>query len=274
VVPFLLNSELEPVASNHKDTLTFAALRMAKYILFRTWWADLEDTSIPEIVFLSAATPAFACIDAGMAPVEYRQHGLHRKSILMPSFNALKLLTQVEADWYRQYFHDSEIEVLPAQHRVAQHLPCILIASVYDMPSFDKKKDLERVQSLVLWANQNNLEVIIRKHPREGEGFWETHFTDLQVDTTPDSFKDALMRIKPMFVASWFSTSLVDALLSNVIPVSVMDFGDQHLQDMVFDIPKHCLLWPQSQITMDTLVSGAAPVESVVLELLSNEATL
>ena len=30
------------------------------------------------------------------------------------------------------------------------------------------------------------------------------------------------MRIKPMFVVSWFSTSLVDALLANVVAVSIM----------------------------------------------------
>ena len=271
VLPFLLKSELEPVALFRKNTLTFAALRMAKYILYRTWWAGVEDSSISEVVFLSAATPAFACIDAGMAPVEYRQHGLHRKSILMPSFHVLKLLTQVEADCYQQYLPTSEINVLRPQQRVTQHLPHILVASIYDVPGLYKIKDLARVQSLVLWANQNNLEVIIRKHPRETDNFWNAHFPELQVDVTRDRFEDALMRIKPVFVASWFSTSLVDALFANVIPVSVVEPGDQHIQDLVFDLLKHCLLWPQHQMTMDALVGGNTDVESVVLGLLSND---
>jgi|GEM_PF-3567610 len=271
VLPFLLKSELEPVALFRKNTLTFAALRMAKYILYRTWWAGVEDSSISEVVFISAATPAFACIDAGMALVEYRQHGLHRKSLLMPSFHVLKLLTQIEADYYQQYLPTSEIKVLRPQQRVERHLPCILVASIYEVPGLYKNQDLARVQSLVLWANQNNLEVIIRKHPKETDSFWQTHFPKLEIDATQDRFEDALMRIKPVFVASWFSTSLVDALLANVIPISVMEPGDQHIQDLVFDLLKHCLLWPQHQMTMDALVGGNTDVESVVLGLLSND---
>ena len=63
---------------------------MGKYILYRTWWQEIEQASISQVVFISAETPAFACIDAGMAAVEYRQHGLHRKSILMPAFRAVE----------------------------------------------------------------------------------------------------------------------------------------------------------------------------------------
>ena len=79
------------------------------------------------------------------------------------------------------------------------------------------------------------------------------------------------MRIKPVFVASWFSTSLVDALLANVVAVSIMQATDSRITDMVFDLLKHCLLWPQHQMTMDALVGGNTDVESVVLGLLSND---
>ena len=268
VVPFLSNTALEPVASNRKDTITYAALRMGKYILYRTWWQEVEQASISQVVFLSAETPAFACIDAGIWEVEYRQHGLHRKSILMPAFSRLKMLTQIEADWYRQYLPQVEIEVLRPTQTLVHHVPRILIASVYDMPGFHKKKDLARVESLIQWAHQNNIDVRIRKHPREVDDFWERHFPELQLDATPDCFIEAQLRLQPMFVASWFSTSLVDALLVNVVPLSVMQLEDRHLQDMVFEVPRHCLLWPQHQSVMDALISGDESVYSVVSELL------
>jgi hypothetical protein len=272
VVPFVLRSDIEPLRSYRKDTLTYVALRMARYIFFRTWWAGLKSHRIAKVAFLAADTPAYGCVDAGVAPVEYRQHGLLRKSILMPTFHRLKMLTQAEASWYQRYFSELEIEVLPPQKVVTQHQPRILVASCYEVATFLKATDLARVQSLIRWAKDNQMEVVVRKHPRETDDFWEAHFPELEVDTTRDRFEDALIRIKPMFVASWLSTSLVDALLANVIPVSVMDFGDQHLQDMVFEIPQHCLLWPQHQMVMDTLLSGEVAVESVVLELLSNKA--
>jgi len=267
VVPFLSKTKLEPVASNREDTLTFAALRMGEYILHRTWWEEIEQASISQVVFISADFRAFACIDANIAPVEYHQHGLHRKSILMPSFPVLKMLTQVEADWYRQYLPQSEIEVLRPQQRVVGHRPCILIASIYEVPRFYKNQDLARMQSLLLWANQNNLEVVIRKHPRETDHFWQTHFPELEIDKSQGRFEDALMRIKPMFVVSWFSTSLVDALLANVVAVSIMQATDSRITDLIFEIPKHCLLWPIAEPAMNALVNGQTDVDSVVSDL-------
>ena len=68
-----------------------------------------------------------------------------------------------------------------------------------------------------------------------------------------------------------FQQALSMLLLANVIPISVMEPGDQHIQDLVFDLLKHCLLWPQHQMTMDALVGGNTDVESVVLGLLSND---
>jgi len=270
LVPFLSKTALEPVASNRKDTLTYAALKMGKYILYRTWWQEIEQASISQVVFISAETPAFACIDAGMAAVEYRQHGLHRKSILMPAFSTLKMITQVEADWYRQFLPQSRIEVLRPKHRLAQHRPRILVASIYEVPRVSKKQDLVRVQSLVRWAKQNNLGVIIRKHPRETDDFWPTYFPELEIDASQDLFEDAMVRIKPMFVVSWFSTSLVDALLANVVAVSIMQATDSRITDMVFEIPKHCLLWPIGAPVMNALVNGQTDVDSVVSGLLES----
>ena len=233
LVPFLSKTALEPVASNRKDTLTYAALKMGKYILYRTWWQEIEQASISQVVFISAETPAFACIDAGMAAVEYRQHGLHRKSILMPAFSTLKMITQVEADWYRQFLPQSRIEVLRPKHRLAQHRPRILVASIYEVPRFSKKQDLARSAkpgadgpSKIIWEW---LYASIRARPMT---FGQTHFPELEIDASQGRFEDALMvRIKPMFVVSWFSTSLVDALLANVVAVSIMQATDSRITD-------------------------------------------
>ena len=74
-------------------------------------------------------------------------------------------------------------------------------------------------------------------------------------------------RIKPMFVVSWFSTSLVDALLANVVAVSIMQATDSRITDLIFEIPKHCLLWPIAEPAMNALVNGQTDVDSVVSDL-------
>ena len=185
----------------------------------------------------------------------------------MPAFSTLKMITQVEADWYRQFLPQSKIEVVRVSRRVTDHTPCVLIASVNNYNEFSKKQDLVRVQSLVRWAKQANLRVIIRKHPRETDNFWPTYFPDLEIDTSPDLFDEALKRIKPMFVVSWFSTALVDALLANIVAVSIMQATDTTLSDLVFEIPKHCLLWPTAESVMNALVNGHTDVASCVSEL-------
>ena len=70
-----------------------------------------------------------------------------------------------------------------------------------------------------------------------------------------------------MFVISWFSTSLLEALLANVVPVSIMQATHCRITDLIFEIPKHCLLWPIAEPVMNALVKGQADVDSVVSDL-------
>ena len=164
--------KLEPVASNREDYVNLrSALRMGEYILLSDLVGrESRTASISEVVFISAAiSPAFACIDAGYgsgrissARAASKEHSrcLH--------FPVLKMLTQSRGRLVPDSIYlTSEIEVLRPQQRVEGHRPCILVASIYEVPRLYKNQDLARVQSLVLWANQNNLEVVIRKHPRE-----------------------------------------------------------------------------------------------------------
>lgn len=273
VVPFLLNTLLESGAPNRKDSVTYAALRMAAYVLYRTWWRDLRNKSISKIVFISPDIPAYACIDAGMTPVEYHQHGFHIVSILMPPFDVLRLLTQADVDWYQQHLPKSRFEISPSPERVAQHLPRILVASIYNYPKgelpepWSKNQDSALLQSLVDWADKENLEVIVRMHPRESDNFWKVRFPKLRIDATQDSFQEALLRIKPMFVVSWGSTCLVDATKENVVPVSIMGTNSKHLDWFVYDVSKHCLLWPDDKVILEEVVGGRLDPETVISKL-------
>lgn len=268
VIAFLATTDLEPVASYRKDAITFAAMRMALYLLYRSWWTEHKDRGIIDVVFLAADTPAYACVDTAVAPVEYRQHGLNRRTILLPAFPRLKLLTAVEAEWYSRCMPQVKSSTLPCRVSVSQHELVLLIASVYTAPGFNKANDLGRLKDLIKWAERNGFRVIVRKHPREEDDFWSRHFPNVTIDPGGDRFEDALSRLRPMFVASWFSTSLVDALLANVVPVSIMQATDSWINDMVFEIPEHCLLWPIGESVMNALVKGETDVDSVVSGLL------
>ncbi|MCP5534602.1 MAG: hypothetical protein H7A51_00020 [Akkermansiaceae bacterium] len=249
------------------DTFTCLGLGLSRYVFYREWWLSLRDSELSEVVFISADKAAHACIDAGIRRVKYRQHGLLRKSIVMPKFEHARFLTAIEAAWFANFLPRSQIEVLEGQTGQMHHDKVMLFTSVFDTDTFSRECDLPRVRAIVEWAQTMGLRILVRKHPREEGGFWETHFPQLEVDASPDNFEQVVRRVCPMFVVSWFSTCLVDALKMNVVPVSVMSPGHELLQDIVFNVETNCLLWPKAREVMEILTEGRVSVESVVLSL-------
>ena len=179
----------------------------------------------------------------------------------------LKLLTISEAAWLRECMPKVESVVLPPLYRVESHAPVMLIASLNNSEGLTKDDYLKRLQSLIEWASRVGLRVVVRKHPRETDDFWIRHFPRLEVDTGTDQFIEVLERLRPLFVVSWFSTCLVDALQANVVPVSLMEASHYYTVSIVFNILDHCLLWSESQPVMDALVDERAVVASVVSDL-------
>jgi hypothetical protein len=264
---FLAATKLEPVTLHRVDFFTFVAMRVAQYSFYKCWWKEVDLDQVSCVVFISADTPAYACLDAGVDNVEFRQHGLLRKSVLVPHFKNMKLLSMAEKKYFLNLVPLSTIELKQSNKLINIHHRTIIIASIYNIQNINKEQSLIVLQELVNWAEQNSLNIVIRKHPKENDTFWEDHFPRLMIDSVSDSFESLLIRHKPMMVATWYSTTLVDALRCNVVPITISPMKDIHVQDMVLNLREHCLAWPDDKNLLTKLVNGETTVEAVTAHI-------
>lgn len=260
---FLKSNELETVSHLCVEFVTYATLRLGTYAYFLNWWKELP-INIKDVVFISADIPAFACLDAGVEHVTYWQHGLMRKSVLMPRFDKFHLLTKAEINYYGQFFPPNRMVLEHGAASINQHRRVILLSSCYETEAFRKKDFVDSINELVDWANEFDVEIIVRKHPREVDDFWTNFFSQLCIDSVADSFEEALTRIRPMMMVTWFSTTLIDALRFNVVPISISSMEDDNVRDLVMNLHDSCLIWPESREILNQLLTGDTTVEAVI----------
>ena len=264
VLDFLGNVTIKQAVLYRKDFITSAVLGMPEYVFYNCWWSGIGVKNISQVVFIAGGLSAHGCLNSGFSQVEYRQHGLLRRSGLMPAFPAIKFLTEQERDYYLPFFPETIAEVVSTNIPVMEHKPVILLASVYDSIKYRKSDDLKVLTDLFDWADRNGMQIIIRKHPKENDNFWHKFFPQSVIDHQHDNFTNALIRLRPMIMATWFSTTIIDALRCNVVPVSICDMNDHHVQDLILNLEEHCLLWADSRELLDQLAAGKTTVESIV----------
>jgi hypothetical protein len=128
-----------------------------------------------------------------------------------------------------------------------------VFASQPDSVDFRRARQLKALRRLVAWAEEHGLEVIVRAHPRESRAFWKENFPNIQLDSTNDGFLDCLLRLRPLFVGSWWSTALLDALAFGVLPVTLAAGGTARSADLVFPFGLICSVFPDDQGTLAAL---------------------
>jgi hypothetical protein len=229
------------------DFLTCVAMKAGYYAYMRAWFEMLKEEaglSLAEVAFLAADTAAFAAVDAGL-PVCYLQHGMIRHSLLLPAFSRVDALTTYEANHIRRRLPLAKVTVHSQSRRKLEPSLMareILVASIYGDIEY-----MSRIASFVLWANAFNVPLQVRPHPRERSTFWQNYAMVGQVtieEGDADIFQ-AIDRLRPRLMVSWFSTALLDALECGIIPVTVCSDDDSYVSDMVYPLFRRCLRWPQ-----------------------------
>ena len=116
----------------------------------------------------------------------------------------------------------------------------ILVASVYE-----RSQEMQRIMPVLDWARVNGCRVRVRPHPREDRSFWsnEVDPTLVQIEDSDASFHDALHRLRPRIVVSWYSTALADSLNCGIVPVTVNDATTPAIADMVYPLLDRALRW-------------------------------
>lgn len=233
---FLLDRRLE--------FMTFAAMRLGVYSYMRAWFENLRSChqSIQEVCFLSADTPAFAAVDAGL-PTRYLQHGLIRNSLILPEFKDVDALTVDEMRHFQNRLPQAKVRLNAYPNIGSNGLGNgILIASIYE-----KRSELELVLPFLEWAREHHIQITVRRHPCEDSLFWSGLAKQhaIRIEDSDSSFEGALKRLRPRLVLSWYSTALADALQCGIIPVTVNDESSQTVKDMVYPLFDRTLQWPR-----------------------------
>lgn len=249
------------------DFLTHAGIRLGQYSYMRTWFADVRllAPQLCEVCFLSADTPAFAAVDAGL-PTRYCQHGLIRRSLVLPNFDVIDALTIDEREHFSNRIPTARVRIIKTLNSStsAPAGPGILVASQHETA-----EEMARIAPLLDWMKSRGIPIVVRPHPREDRAFWHVHGSrwDCVIDDSDSSFTLAVKRLRPRFIVSWYSTALVDALEYGILPITVSHAGNPNIQDLVYRLLDRVLYWPRDAELLASLLNDDLPYSHALARL-------
>ena len=256
-----------PYQYRRLDFITFSAMRLGVYSYMHAWFKALgtRQFGLKEICFLAGDTPAFAAVDAGLV-TRHLQHGLIRHSLILPAFDRVDALTRDELRHFERRLPQSEVHLVPGYPYLdAKGLSGgILIASING-----EYKELMLIEPFLVWANAQGLPLWVRRHPCEDPAFWAgmAHRHLFQIEDVDSSFQDALQRLRPSLVVSWYSTALADAPRCGIIPVTVSESTSPVIQDMVYPLIDRALQWPVDQAQIQQVLQDPEQYRQTLLRL-------
>lgn len=242
------------------DFLTIAILRIGPYCYFYTWWFEIKKYNPAEIIFLTPDAASYGCIDAGLSNVILRQHGLIRRSLVYPKFNVIHAITQEEANFLKTLLPDAEVTVDIVKQSDNTHKNSVVLTTHIT-------KSVKSAEYFVQWAQENGLKVIVRKHPVDQQKLSIEKYPNVVFSPKSESFASLLERERPLFVVSWFSTTLAESLWYNIIPITFIHPNSDEIRDYVYSFHSHALSWPECQHVLERLVDDSTEYQSTLLAL-------
>lgn len=230
----------------HSNFLTSAGMRAGHFAYMHAWFEILKTKAyshLEEIVFLAGDTAAFAAADVDL-PICYLQHGFIQYSIL-PEFTRIEVLTTDEAAFMKEALPQAHISLRPQQSHAlvpTQLTREILVTSIYG-----DSNCMSRIAPVIAWASAMKIPIRVRPHPCEIGAFWSGYEANgiVSIEKGDAGIIQAINRLRPRLVVSWFSTTLAEALELGIVPVTVCADDDRDVKDTVYPIFQRCLRWPQ-----------------------------
>jgi hypothetical protein len=257
---FVASKALDAISSHYSywrvDFLTCIAMKAGYSAYMRAWFESLKvktGASLEEVAFLSPDTAAFAAVDAGL-PVCFLQHGMIRHSLILPALCRAEALTVDEARHMKCRLPLAQVTTHSQWRRKLDPslmTKAILIASIYGSTEY-----MSLIAPFVFWANAKKVPLHVRPHPRENSTYWQSYALAGQVIIAKDDadIYQAIDRLRPRLMVSWFSTAVLNALECGIIPITVCTDDDSYVIDMVYPLFKRCLRWPQDMKTIERLL--------------------
>jgi len=229
-----------PLHTHKLDFLTIAVSRLGAYSFFCAWWKAVSKFEPREICFMSPDTASHACLAAGLKNTVFRQHGLLLKSIIFPHLHRIETITEDEQHFLQDLLPNCEV-VIPIQKKNCDQYSKTLILAAHNVG------EMPEAFALIDWALSKDFKVIVRPHPAGGYdgNYWKQRYPNVQISSTTENFEQLLFDECPLFIASWISTTMVQALKGNIIPISLESADNEIMQDMVYPILERTYHWPE-----------------------------
>jgi hypothetical protein len=248
VVNVLKNSSVAIIRQNFHDWLSSATLRFSTYVFVKSWTNTLPE-QVRRIVFIEPGVSASAAIEANKLYnnmcIELWQHGLLKKSVLIPRFCKILAINLPEAQYLSRRSDNVTLRNAEIDSVCKTYDNNILFTSLYSSNDFDKENHTALLTGVFSWFKDNGYRVIVRPHPCEAPGFWQKYYPSIYLDTDSINLAVCIETWRPIFVTSWFSTSLLDALNACILPIMLIEGGELELEDTVFPLGEITMNWPR-----------------------------
>lgn len=227
--------------------LAHVLIHFGRYCYYRTWLRGYaRETGVTIMAASSCDDAAFAGTAVGMQVI-YLTHGFQCARLVYPDFRRIVAFNGLEVPHFQRRVPGAEITlVVPRLNPINTERLAVLTG--------DYMGEMERSElcrSFIEWARQRHMPVIVRPHPRDETGYWNRWkgVAGITFDDTPSDFDAFLERHRPRFLVTWHSTTLLDALLRGVVPITLVQ--DREFEaDTIFPISEIALRWPDAQETI------------------------
>lgn len=247
LIACLANSPVGGVISR-SHVLAYMVRRLHHYAQGLAVFRGLKATKgAATIAFSSADLPAYAAARAGIETV-YFQHGFLRRSLVFPDFTRVIAFNVAEAEHIRSRLPAAAVTVPKPTIRPLKVERRLAVVGDYG----DK---LDRSCGLIEFCRTAGIDVVVRPHPADHSGYWNRWKGIRGVSIDPDgSFDDFLERHRPCIMATWYSTTISDALLRGVVPVTL----EAEQSDVVFPVAEVALAWPKNRERIQIMLGDPA----------------
>jgi hypothetical protein len=241
------------LAFNHSDwllerlaLLTYVVRRLHHYAHFLAVFRGLSASSPGAVVgFSTADLTAYAAVQARIEAI-YFPHGFLARSLIFPDFYHVVSFNAFEADHMKYRLPHTVVSMPPLDVRPIQVRHRVAIVGDYG-------EKLARSRDLIEFCRVTGIDIVVRPHPADDSGYWNewADTSGVRIDRG-GTFNEFLERHRPAVMATWYSTTIFDAIMRGVVAVTFE--ADQ--PDIVFPFSEVALRWPEQRERIQAVLTS------------------
>lgn len=243
----LWHSEIE--GFDRRYCISGALARLHHLVYFRAWIREYCRTSGTFLVGVAHASLAAYAAAAADARTVYLPHGFQRRSLALPDLDEILCFTRYEAEHWRERLSGAKVGLLPTTGPLIESDRAAAVVGDYL-----EEVDFDLCRSFIQWARDRGVPVVVRPHPKDCSGYWQRWqgVEGVEIRDELSGFNEFLDKVRPRFIATWLSTTMFDALVRGVLPISFA--RDAMLLDLIVPVEAVALRWPEAETDISRLL--------------------